>query len=98
MAPVKNLFAVHGTASSAGDAGSIPGLGRSPGEGNSNPLQYYCLGNPIDRGGAWWATVHGVVRVRYNSVSKPSPPLQSLIEMVYVYSINTNKMLAKRSY
>ena len=43
----------------AGDAGSIPGSGRSPGEGNGNPLQYSCLGNPIDRG-AWWATVHEV--------------------------------------
>ena len=43
----------------AGDAGLIPGLGRSPGEGNGNPLQYSCLGNPKDRG-AWWAAVHGV--------------------------------------
>ena len=42
-----------------GDMGSIPGLGRSPGERNGNPLQYSCLGNPMDRG-AWWATVHGV--------------------------------------
>ena len=41
------------------DASSIPGLGRSPGEGNSNPLQYSCLENPMDRG-AWWDTVHGV--------------------------------------
>ena len=38
---------------------SIPGLGRSPGEGNGNPLQYSCLGIPTDRG-AWWAIVHGV--------------------------------------
>ena len=45
----------------AGDAGAIPGLGRSPGEGNSNPLQYSCLGNPMDRG-AWWATVHGIAK------------------------------------
>ena len=37
----------------------IPGLGRSPGEGNGNPLQYFCLENSMDRG-AWWATVHGV--------------------------------------
>ena len=44
---------------SAGDAGLIPGSGRSPGEGNSNPLQYSCLGNPMDRG-SWWATFHGV--------------------------------------
>ena len=43
----------------AGDAGSIPGLGRSPGEGNGNPLQYSCLENPME-GGAWRATVHGV--------------------------------------
>ena len=39
------------------DSGLIPGLGRSPGEGNGNPLQYSCLENPMDRG-AWWATVH----------------------------------------
>ena len=38
---------------------SITGLGRSPGEGNDNPLQYSCLGNPMDRG-VWWATVHGI--------------------------------------
>ena len=44
------------------DAGLIPGSGRFSGEGNGNPLQYSCLGNPMDRG-AWWATVHGVVRV-----------------------------------
>ena len=43
----------------AGDSGSIPGSGGSPGEGNGNPLQYSCLENPMD-GGAWWATIHGV--------------------------------------
>ena len=42
-----------------GDSGSIPGLGRFPGEGNGNPLQYSCLGNPMGRG-AWQATVYGV--------------------------------------
>ena len=42
----------------AGDVGSISGLGRSSGEGNGNPLQYSCLGNPMDRG-VWQATVHG---------------------------------------
>ena len=41
------------------DQGSIPGLGRSPGKGHGNPLQYSCLENPVDRG-AWWAAVHGV--------------------------------------
>ena len=45
----------------AGDAGSIPGLGRSPGGGHGNPLQYSCLENPMDRG-AWWATAHGVAK------------------------------------
>ena len=44
------------------DRGPIPGLGRSPGEGNGNPLQYSCLGNPMD-GGAWWATVHRVTKI-----------------------------------
>ena len=45
----------------AGHLGSIPGSGRSPGEGNGNPLQYSCLENPMD-GRAWWATVHGVAK------------------------------------
>ena len=49
------------SACNAGDLGSIPGSGRSPGEGNDNPLQYSCLENPMDRG-AWGATVHGVSR------------------------------------
>ena len=49
------------SAYNAGDLGSIPGLGRSPGEGNGTPLQYSCLENPMDRG-AWWATVHGVAK------------------------------------
>ena len=49
----------------AGDLGSIPGLGRSPGGGNGNPLQYSCLENPMDRG-AWWAPVHGLQRVGYD--------------------------------
>ena len=56
---------------SAGDLDWIPGLGRSPQEGNGNSLQYYCLENPTDRG-AWWATVHGVTRIRHNLVTKPS--------------------------
>ena len=47
------------TACNAGDLSSTPGLGRSPGEGNDNPVWYSCLRNPIDRG-AWRATVHGV--------------------------------------
>ena len=49
------------SACNAVNPGSIPGSGRSPGEGNGNPLQYSCLENPMD-GGAWWATVHGVAK------------------------------------
>ena len=56
---IKNLPA------NAGDVILIPGLGRSPGEGNGNPLQYFCLGNSMDRG-AWGAKVHRVAIVRHN--------------------------------
>ena len=58
----------------AGDPGSIPGLGRSPGEGNGNPLQDYCLENPMDRG-AWWATAHGVAKsqTRLSEVDRGGP-------------------------
>ena len=52
---------VKASASNVGDLGSIPGSGRSPGEGNGNPFQYSCLENPMD-GGAWWATVHWVAK------------------------------------
>ena len=48
-------------AENTGDPGSIPGLGRSPGGGHGNPLQYSCLENPMDRE-AWWATVHGITK------------------------------------
>ena len=57
---VKNLPASVGD---AGDSGWIPGLGRSPGEGNDYPLQYSCLGNSMDRG-VCWVIVHGVVKSR----------------------------------
>ena len=49
------------SACNAGDVGLIPGSGRSPGEGNVIPLQYFCLENSMDRG-AWWATVHGIAK------------------------------------
>ena len=63
---VKTLLA------NAGDLGSIPGLRRSPGEGNGNPLQYSCWGNPMD-GRDWQATVHGIVRVGQDLGTKPPP-------------------------
>ena len=50
------------SACNVGDLGSMTGLGRSPGEGHSNPLQYSCLENPVDRGG-WWSTIHGVTEL-----------------------------------
>ena len=55
-------------ACNAGDPGSIPGLGRPPGEGNGNPLHSFCLENPMDRG-AWMATVHGVTKIGYDRPS-----------------------------
>ena len=57
---VKDLPA---SAGDARDLGSNPGSGRSPGAGNGNSLQYSCLENPMERGGAWWATVHGVTSI-----------------------------------
>ena len=56
-----NLWYGKASAYNAGDLGSIPGSGRSSGEGNGNPIQYSCLENPMDRG-TWWAAVHGVAK------------------------------------
>ena len=81
---VKNLPA------NEGDTGSIPGLGRSPGEGNGNPLQYYCLRNPIDRG-AWQALVHGVARVRHDLATKPPwPYLNGLVVFPTFFNLSLN--------
>ena len=57
------------SACNAGDLGLIPGSGRSPGEGNSNPLQYSRLENPMDRG-TWQATDYGIARVRHDLLTK----------------------------
>ena len=65
------------SACDSGYLGSIPGLGRSPGERNGNPLQYSCLENPMSRG-AWQATVHGVTRVGHDLATKPP-------QFIYVY-------------
>ena len=65
------------SACNAVDPASIPGSGRSPGEGNGNPLQYSCLESPMDRG-AWQATLHGTARVRHDLVTKPPPPMPHL--------------------
>ena len=67
------------SACNAGDTGSVPGSGRSPGEGKSNPLQYSCLENPMDRG-AWWSSVHGVTKSQ-TQVSDFTFPLQVYIHI-----------------
>ena len=69
---VKNPPAMQETTYDAEDLGSIPVSRRSPGGGNGNPLQYSCLGNPMDRG-AWRATVPGVARVGNDLATKPLP-------------------------
>ena len=79
---VKNLPA------NAGNASSIPGPGRYTGEGNGNPLQDSCLGNPKDRG-AWWATGHGVAK-ELDTTTKPSSNNNNIADSPHCTSeINT---------
>ena len=68
---------------SARDLGLTPGLRRSLGEGNGNPLQYSCLGNPMDSQ-AWWTTVHGVSRTAHDLATKP-PPYIYIYICKYIY-------------
>ena len=63
-------YTVKISACNTGESGSIPGSGRSLGEGNGNPLQYSCLENSKDRG-AWQATVHGVKKIEHDSATNP---------------------------
>ena len=79
------------------DAGSIPGLGRSPEGGHGNPLQYSYLENPMNRG-AWQATVHGVARVRHNLVTKPPWDPKSLMWVVLcqTHTVSCHNLLAWR--
>ena len=89
---VKNLLA------NAGDAGLIPGSGRSPGGGNDNPLQYSCLENPMDRR-AWWAVVHGVRKEvdtteRLNSNSMLTAIVRSLLQRQNM-SFSTNAVSSR---
>ena len=74
------------SACNAGALGLIPGSGRSPGEGNGNPLQYSCLESPMDRG-VWRATVHGVARVGHKWATKaPKPPQTDALHSVNHFS------------
>ena len=85
------------SACNAGDLGSIPGPGRSPGEGNGNPFQYSYLENPMDRG-AWWATVHGVLRVGQHLATKPPPQGHSaLSSCLAILPEASNDFLSKRA-
>ena len=61
IAEVLSVVVIKNPPANAGGVGSVPGLERSPGEGNGNPLQYSCLENPMDRG-AWRAIIHGVTK------------------------------------
>ena len=85
---IKNLPASVGDIR---DMGSIPGLGRSPGGGHGNPLQYSCLENPMDRG-AWWATVHGVAeswtQLKDLACRHMSSVSMSLVFTVHMYMIS----------
>ena len=67
----------------------IPRLGGSPTQVNSNPLQYSCLGPPTERG-AWWATVHGVTRVRHDLATTPPPQLMALKKFQHVSAVFHN--------
>ena len=69
----------------AGDMGSIPGLGRSPGGGHGNPLQYSCLENPLDRG-AWRATVHGVAESRTRLSDSTATNVFALLNFLLFFS------------
>ena len=71
-------------ACNAGDLASIPGSGRSPGDGNGYPFQYSCLENPLDTG-AWWATVYGVARIGHDLVTKPPPPHGQSIGHTFIH-------------
>ena len=64
----------------------VPGLGRSPGEGKGNLLQYSCLENPRDRG-AWWATVHGVTSIGHDLVTTPPPTMERKINSIFCNNI-----------
>ena len=85
------------SACNAGDLGLIPGLGRSPGEGNGNPLQYNCLGNSTNRK-AWWATVHGVAKnlIQLSDQHFQISPCPSLTSIAARWGVETQPCKAER--
>ena len=70
------------------DLGLIPGLGKSPGERNGNPLQYFCLENPMDRE-AWWATVDGVAKSQKQLSNEALSYIHVTIICIYMYTMYT---------
>ena len=76
---------VKESACQEGDVGLIPELGRSPGEGNGNPIQFL---NPMDRG-TWWANSTGLQRVRDNLVTKPPPPPEAKRDFSLVFTLGS---------
>ena len=78
----------------AREMGSIPVSGRSPGEGNGNPLQYFCLENPKDRG-AWWATVHGIKTEQLNKLLSSSTRDQTHISCIGSHGVLITRLPGK---
>ena len=85
LAKIKCSSVGKASACNVGDPGLIPGSGRSPGEGNGNPIQYSCLENPMDRG-ARQATVQGVTRVRHDLATKPPMGVGNLVSGSFAFS------------
>ena len=79
----------------AGDPGSIPGSGRSPGEGNGNLLQYSCLENPMDRG-AWWATVHGVTGVWHDWATSVKTWIYKYMVWAFQHTLKSDSVVNSR--
>ena len=78
---------VRNLPANAGDPGSIPGLGRSPGEGNGYPLQYSCRENSMDRG-AWRATVLGLQRIRHYQATNIFTFIEGLLRQLPRFTVN----------
>ena len=93
--------AVQETAYYIVDLGSSPGLERSPGGGNGNPLQYSCRGHPMDRG-AWQGIVHGIQRIRHDLATKPPPNVYfrkeefKINELINLRKSKTSKVCPKK--
>ena len=79
-----------GNAGEARDTGSVPVLGRSPGGGNDNPLQYACLENSMNRS-AWWATFHGVAKRLHSSVHTHTEDNIHILIWIHIYIMSSRK-------